>query len=335
MTAQEALKYGIVSTEVDPQFHDRIFIRMSKFLLRFFLKKTQVLEEVFMTTASLTRGKMTLKYAMPEGVELHEIFLTCRSNMHKTQEVVQLMSLLVTCVALMLVESPPPLTLASIRRTSTFMGREDLAGMEIEWLVKAAKAVREAGNAAYNSEGENKVTAKMQARYDEAVRQIVKLVAPADALGEELTACQFASTTFPAFDTQAFLGLALALLQSKGALDALQQKELEYGKVKTWLDMMVGMTQGRRIDGRRLGSLHSVVPVKIGGNGAVNMLPNVEGLLFLELLVARPISNDCLVKMQMQLADFDACFVVIEQKQLEAALGPIFGGVAARCKEEQ
>ena len=67
----------------------------------------------------------------------------------------------------------------------------------------------------------------------------------------------------------------------------------------------------------------------------MNMLPNVEGLLFLELLVARPISDDCLVKMQKQLADSNACLVVIEQKQLEAALGPIFGGVAARCKEEQ
>ena len=158
---------------------------------------------------------------MSEGVELHDIFLTCRSNMHKTQKVVQQMSLLVTCVALMLVESPPPLTLASIRRTSTFMGRKDLVGMELEWLANAAKAVREAGNAAYDSESENKVMAKVQARYDEAIRQAVKLVSPAGALGKELTACQFAS---PAFDTQAFLGLALALLQSKGALGATTQR---------------------------------------------------------------------------------------------------------------
>ena len=47
VTAQEALKYGIISTEVDPQFRDRIFIRMSNFLLRFLLKRTPVLEKVF------------------------------------------------------------------------------------------------------------------------------------------------------------------------------------------------------------------------------------------------------------------------------------------------
>ena len=329
VTAQEALKYGIISTEVDPQFHNRIFIRMSKFLLRFFLKRTQVLEEVFMSPASLTRGEMTLDYAMPEGVELHDIFLTCRSYMHKTQEVVQLMSLLVTCVALMLVESPPPLTLASIRRTSTFMGRADRAGMELEWLVEAAKAVRDAGNAAYSSEGENKVTAKMKARYDEATKQAVKLVAPADVLGEKSTACLFASKTFPAFDAQGCLSLGIYLGQSKGTLDAFQPRRVEYARdAEVWLNKIVGEVK----KSKRLGSLVSVSPVKRSGKGG-GVLPDIKGLLLVELLVARPISDDCLGKMVKHLVHFNACVGVVGKEQLETALGPIFGGIAARCEE--
>jgi len=60
----------------------------------------------------------------------------------------------------------------------------------------------------------------------------------------------------------------------------------------------------------------------------VNMLPKVEGALLLALLVARPISGDCLGKMQKQIADLDACVVVIGQHQLGKALGPNFDGIA-------
>ena len=342
VTAQEALKYGIVSTEVDPRSNKRIFIRMSKFLLRFFLKKERVLEEILGCPVSLVDPTMTLAHAMPEGVDLHDIFLACRShNSGKTQEVVQLMSLLVTCIALMLVESPPPLTLISIRPMPTLMGRVELATMELEWLAKAAEAVTRAGIGAYNmapgTHGD-KLEAKTQARHAEAIKQAVKMVAPADALGAASTAALFASINFPGFDIWARLGLGVYLGQSKGAKDAMQRREVNYaGEAKPWLSKMINMAKGKRVSGKCLGRQVGVAPVKSRGNPAVDLLPSVDRLLFLELLVARPISKGCLDKMQGQIADLnpvlDTCVIVLDQNQLRTALGPIFGGIAARCEE--
>ena len=112
MTAQASLKYGLVSTEVAPRPGRRIFLRMSTFLLRHFLKvrNPKLLEEFF------AFDKRSLASAMPVGLDLHDnVLITCRSHTDKTQAVVQLLSLLVTCTALLLLEEGPrPLTLASL-----------------------------------------------------------------------------------------------------------------------------------------------------------------------------------------------------------------------------
>jgi hypothetical protein len=84
VTAANALKYGLVNTVTDPKDGTRIFVRMSKVLLRVALGQTlETLE---------TLG--ILQATMPKGIELSSIFCTCRTYMDKTQEVVQVVSLM-------------------------------------------------------------------------------------------------------------------------------------------------------------------------------------------------------------------------------------------------
>ena len=68
MTAQASLKYGLVSTKMDPRPGRRIFLRMSTFLLRHFLKvrNPKLLEEFF------AFDKRSLASAMPVGLDLHD-----------------------------------------------------------------------------------------------------------------------------------------------------------------------------------------------------------------------------------------------------------------------
>jgi hypothetical protein len=54
------------------------------------------------------------------------------------------------------------------------------------------------------------------------------------------------------------------------------------------------------------------------------VLPSGTGLLFLELLVARPISGDCVDKMQKQIADLPMDRMSSGRR---LALAPFFGGI--------
>ena len=140
MTAQASLKYGLVSTEVAPRPGRRIFLRMSTFLLRHFLKvrNPKLLEEFF------AFDKRSLASAMPVGLDLHDnVLITCRSHTDKTQAVVQLLSLLVTCTALLLLEEGPrPLTLASLRPGAEVLGNAAQAEKVLAAMTKAAEEVQ-------------------------------------------------------------------------------------------------------------------------------------------------------------------------------------------------
>jgi hypothetical protein len=60
-------------------------------------------------------------------------------------------------------------------------------------------------------------------------------------------------------------------------------------------------------------------------------MPTGCACLGFELLVARPVSANCLKRMREQLSGTSSCIVFISKAELKTALGPIFGGIAARC----
>lgn len=293
VTAANALKYGLVNTVTDPKDETRIFVRMSKFLLRVALSQT--LE---------TLG--VLQATMPKGIELSSIFRTCRTYMDKTQEVVQVVSLLVTYFVLLLVESPPPLTLASLRPGALMLGNEARAHQELTALAKAFAYVRKA---AQRTEQENSAK-KLHQRHQQAAKHAVKLVPPIDEIAVPNTAALFLSKVFPGFDIWIRFGMQVYLGQCKGVLEPEKDRKVKYSDAKVWLQKMFQATEKK---------------IK---------LPAGCAYISFELLVARPVPADCLKKMRNQLSGASSCIVLISKAELKTALGPIFGGIAARCTKD-
>ena len=206
------------------------------------------------------------------------------------------------------------------------MGSSAQAAQELTQLIRVKAVVKSAGTRALAENRDDtdavKTEAKTGARHQEAIKQAIKLVKPADTVGIVSTAALFDRLDFSAFDVWAFLPDGTFLGQSKGVQDPLAPTAVPYAaKAKGWLNKMVYVAQGKRANG------------KPGTKKWPAPLPSLKPPLFLELLVARPIEADCLGKMQEQLADYNACVLVIGSDQLETALGPIFGGIAARCVE--
>jgi len=342
VTAQASLKYGLVSTKADPADDSRIFLRMSNFLLRHFLKTEKTLEEMF------AFDKWSLASAMPVGLDLHDnVLITCRSHTDKTQAVAQLLSLLVTCTALLLMEEGPrPLTLASLRPGAEILGDAAQAEKVLAAMTEAAREVKEAGDFAFSDTREvlsKKRKAKVRARHTAAIAQAVKLVAPADAPGAATTAALFHALNFPGFDMWAQLHDGLYLGQSKGAADPLKRDSVAYTEASTWLEKMVNVASGRaageKDEGQGQGQGQRKGQRKAKGKGKgrpalASLGESGKQPLGLELLVARHISPSCLAKMQAQVKNEPHCILVIDKERLTTALGPIFGGIAARCIEK-
>lgn len=293
VTAANALKYGLVNTVTDPKDETRIFVRMSKFLLRVALSQT-------LETLGI------LQATMPKGIELSSIFRTCRTYMDKTQEVVQVVSLLVTYFVLLLVESPPPLTLASLRPGALMLGHEARAHQELTALAKASAYVRKAAQRT----GDENSAKKLYGRHQEAAKHAVKLVPPVDEIALPNTAALFLSKVFPGFDIWIRFGMHVYLGQCKGVLKPEKDRKVKYSEAKVWLQKMFQATEK-----------------KIA-------LPTGCAYLGSELLVARPVPADCLKKMRVQLSGASSCIVFISKAELKTALGPIFGGIAARCTKD-
>jgi hypothetical protein len=294
VTAANALKYGLVNTVTDPKDGTRIFVRMSKFLLRVALGQT-------LETLGI------LQATMPKGIELSSIFRTCRTYMDKTQEVVQVVSLIVTYFVLLLVESPPPLSLASLRPGALILGDEARAHQELKALAKASENVRKVVQRA----GYENSTEKLNQWRTEAAKHTVKLVPPVDEIAPPNTAALFLSKVFPGFDIWTCFGMHVYLGQCKGVLKpAGDDRKVTYSsEAKVWLEKMF-----------------QAFEKKIA-------MPTGCACLGFELLVARPVSANCLKRMRQQLSGTNSCIVFISKAELKTALGPIFGGIAARCSK--
>lgn len=325
VTAGEALKYGIVSTAEHAYKRGHIFIRMSKFMLRIIIESEGILQEVLFGPASETAA---LAETFPQGVTLEDIFLTCREYKNKTQEVVQLISLLVTHLTLLLVERDrPSLTLDNLRPGAMVFGEKRLACQRLEALTLVAQlSVQQAGDAAFMRPGAptDKMNAKTEARHKEALKHAIILVAMNDTVGQLNTAALFEKINFPAFDMWACFCTAVYLGQCKGTENPLNPREVKPAEAMEWVTKMQNVAIGKLANGNEPTTKHP----------APLILPAGMQPLCFELLVARPASRDFYSIMAEQGSGWSTCVVVITQDQLKRALGPIFGGIAARCEEK-
>jgi hypothetical protein len=112
-------------------------------LLRIIVEHEHLLERI------LTGGKDTLPEGMlPDGIVLSDLLRTCRRYDADTQEAVQLVSLLVSLHAWLVIESRPDAaapTLLTLRPGAAVLGSRETAARVLPSLAAAAAAVDAAG----------------------------------------------------------------------------------------------------------------------------------------------------------------------------------------------
>lgn len=313
ITAGEALKYGLTSTVKGPD--GRIFIRMSTFLLRV------VLAELDFSKLLLDKH-VQLADTLPPGTKWEELFKTCRRYKDKTQEMLQLISLLVSYLTWLLLEEKPPACLATLRPGARLLGNTALAYEQLGLLAQADEEVKKAGNIAYATGAHDKMAAKLKARHNKAVELAVKLVKLSDTIGDSNKAALFARLNHPAFDMWARLDHVRTLLaQSKGVKDPLSRPVVNCAEAKKWVRKM--LTWARR-NSKMKGKQRSE-----------------KRLVAFELLVARPVSEDVTAELSLYLEEespsdgANELLIMITDKEIKTALGPVFGGIVARCVGEE
>lgn len=131
-------KYGLLDLVAVEQQRGFVYIRISKPLLRIVLAQRQVLSGICLS------HECTESAAMPPRVTLLGLLNTCRDYYHDTQEVVQLVSWLISWYGWLLLESRPAATLASLRPGAQVQGSLLLC----EWMESAARQVDLAGRGA-------------------------------------------------------------------------------------------------------------------------------------------------------------------------------------------
>jgi len=319
--------------------NNRIFIRMSKFLMRVIMKTTKLEtlllgNNVDICSALPARAPASARGRVPARGTLtfENIFQTCRDYKGDLQEVVQLVSLLVTHLAWLLIhkEQPPP-TLATMRPGAIVIGCRSRAEQEIVAFAAAAAAVNAAPlNLSHLHDAE--------ARHKVALEHAAKLMSQSNRLGDPNTAAIVCRRNFYGVDVWArfpptYIG------QSKGTDEPDNSRQVTAFDAKIWVKKMLNVARDREwLSGTTTAPLAGTRKKRT--TGKLGRTVSSDDLLGLELLVARPVHDDVVHELdaflQAETHDDDEteCVLVISKQQLMSALGPIFGGIAARCTDD-
>lgn len=309
-------------------------MRISKPLLRLVVEERKVLQTIVGNAED----------ALPDGVTLHGLLKTCRPYNEGTQEAVQLVSLLTSLFAWLLLETRPPATLLSLRPGAAVVGDQAQAQAVVHALANAAESVDRAGIAAAADIGsEFGNAARAEARQKAALELVSKIAArtttPRPGEVALTTNCKFAVDMVCNF----FKGEPAVLLgQCKG-------KKTGLAAATNGGDLTMSVSEAEKY-------MQNMVTVGNVGFARAQALNNpdqcadppsaepIVGLIGHELLTARragpSLSNLWTLPAALHehrelcnaLAESRAPFViVIAREHMMGALGPIFGGIAARC----
>ena len=284
-------------------------LRISKPLLRIIVEHEHLVEVI------LTGGNDTLSEGvLPEGIVLSDLLRTCRRYDADTQEAVQLVSLLVSLHAWLVMESRPDAdapTLLTLRPGAAVLGSGGRASRMLTSLAAAAAAVDAAGT---GKEGSSRTEARQKAALKEGFRLVARTQTPLPGTA------------------------ALSPNNTQGSDAVICFAEGVYhGQCK---GRATGPAAGTGGGDAKVSPSHLLAYL-----GGLNKSAGDEHPACLELLLAGRASAgvqsilagsmepDFAAKLSETLGA-DDCAIVMTREHLADALGVSFGGIAARCMEQ-
>jgi hypothetical protein len=324
--ARSMLKYGIVYLQ--PNTLNTFYVRVSKPLLRVGVRRLRLLE-------TLLSGDPT--DLLPDGVTLDSLLKTCRDYPASTQETVQVISLLVSQLAWLLLEHRPPPTLLGLRPGAKVYGPgASEATTPLKFLLDAARVVDEAGRVAARTTAtglrEDSLAASANARHQAACEQVTKLRAPGLIMADGTAA--IALTGMIGIDGWSCFreNSASLLIQSKVKMTGVAAGQSGGDSPLTAADARSFISKMQDVADKGL-------ELAYREQHRARHLPArkpVEGLIGLELLTAQKAGTNLDEAMEARVTTPDVSqpsvpVLLITRDVLFQALGPVFGGIAARC----
>lgn len=328
--ARSMLKYGIVHLQSKTSNSNTFYVRVSKPLLRIGVRRLCLLQ-------TLLLGDPT--DLLPDGVILDSHLKTCREYPAGTQETVQVISLLVSQLAWLLLEHRPPPTLLGLRPGAKVYGPSaSEATTPLQFLLDAARVVDEAGRVAARTtaagpRGES-LAASAEARHQTACEQVTKLRAPGLIMIDRTAAIALTGTI-------AIDGWLCFRENSASLLTQSKVKMTGVAAGKSGGDSPLTAANARSFISKMQDVADKGLEFAYREQHRTLHLPArkpVEGLIGLELLTAQK-AGTCLddaMKARVTTPDVSQPSVpvlFITRDVLLQALGPIFGGIAARCDQ--
>ena len=315
-TIDDLRKCGLVYLEPVQNARQKVFLRMSKPLLRIMLGGDGSELEHLLCGGSGALGSNIL----PDGIELKTLLRTCRAYHANTQETVQLVSWLLSLRAWLLLEKRPPPTLASLRPGAAATAAADAV---VPFLQRAATYVDDEGRKAEPS-------ARQEVRLAAVNKIVPRLIARADLDGAAVQQAAWTVESSPAVDSWASLDESgLYLLQCKGnttATSAIRHKEAK--DILSEMDKLVQVGYARYLydcntsirgpNAKRSKAPPAAVPIPLTVAG--------YELLATKAVHHTNVADGILAKLQLG----DKACIVMTAETLRTALGPTRGAIATR-----
>jgi hypothetical protein len=340
-------KYGLI--DLPRAGNGAVYVRISKFVLYSLVKQYSVLEQILQGRVAPTA--MDAKY-LPKGVDLSDCLRTCRSYYEDHEELVQLLSWLVSYFGWLLLERRPAATLASLRPGAIWLGEAAAGQAVLKAMEDAAAAVKEAGEKARIAGATHSDAKEMmsEARYKAALSATMLLVerqkVRANAAKGTAGFCQHGAAALDGWvrlpDGTFYLMQCKGKETGAGVGQPGGDEPRAAGElVGYWKHMLEVAGKGYPLYDyehsreRKKRPPPRAEPLAVRAFellSAASSAPNVAKLWSANAQEQQEARNH--IEGQVGLKD-RVSLVLIAREQLYQALGPIFGGIAARCVAER